>query len=346
MNGISIFFFLNRALSHFACNSHSPEFLLTIQEVGCDFNTVDVAKRTCMHYACQFNNEFAVKWLWGQGIPIDKVDKMGYSPLMFACQKGNVDIINFLIENGADRKRIFQNSKTKKTYLNSSKSMIHFACESGNLDAIKIFADDDVNSLCWEGTPLNIVVRSNSIDATKYLLEKGADPNIGSELHEFPILNAAGNGNVEILKALVESGASVKVMCGKTTALDLAFKGNFTDCVIYLVSKDAETKELNRPPLIFVAMNQNYELLMNLLSINEKLISQKDFEGNNVFHFLGYNQAIDVMNFLLPKYKPQDIPNKIGLTPLGLAALNNKEESVRFFIKNGCNPNNRDAKDF
>lgn len=325
--------------------------MLTVQDIGCDFNSVDAAKRTCMHYACQFKNFFAVKWLWGQGLPIDKMDKLGYTPLMFACQSGNVEIIKLLMENGADSQRIFQNSRTRKNFIHPTRTMLHFACESGNLEAIMLFDIVDVNSLSYDGTYLSIVVKKNSLEAAKYFIEKGADPNIGSEMNDFPILDAAENGNLEILKILVDSGADVNahvVDANKhlKTPLNLAFKGDFTDCVLYLLSKNADTKSLGRPPLIIAATNENYELFENLLKIRSNLILERDSEGNNVFHFLGYSQALDVMNSLLPDFKPQDAPNKIGLTPLGFAALKNKEESVKFFIENGSNPNNRDAKDF
>ena len=328
--------------------------MLNVQDIGCNFNTVDAAKRTCMHYACQFNNFFAVKWLWGQGLPIDKMDKLGYTPLMFACQSGNVEIIKLLMENGADSQKIFENSRTRRNFIHSTRTMLHFACESGNLEAIKLFDIADVNSLSYDGTYLNIVVKKNSLEATKYFIEKGDDTNLGSDMNDFPILIAAENGYLEILQILVDNVADVNACVVDTnsankfskTPLNLAFKGNFTDCVLYLLSKNADTKSLGMPPLIIALTNSNYELFMNLLKIRSNLILERDSEGNNVFHFLGYSEALDVMNSLLPDYKPQDAPNKIGLTPLAFAALKNKEESVKFFIENGSNPNSRDAKDF
>lgn len=299
-----------------------------------------------MHYACQFNNEFAVKWLWSQGIPIDNVDKMKYSPIMFACQSGNLDIVKFLIVNGADSKRVFKNSRTRN-FQNPTRTMLHFACESGNPEIIKLFIDDaDVNKQSWDGTPLNIVSKKGSFEAAKYLIEKGADPRICSETLDYPILNAAKNGNLELLKLLVDSGADVNVSDNnKMTALRLSFIGNFTDCVLYLISKDAQPKYMDDPPLLYAARKGNFDLVLKLVETNDKIINQRDFEGNNVFHLLGRHEAIETMKELLP-IKPQDIPNKVGMTPLLCAAKEGKEESVKFFIENGCNPNFKDAKDF
>ena len=148
------------------------------------------------------------------------------------------------------------------------------------------------------------------------------------------------------MEILVDAGADINIIgADNASAIKICFENKATDCILYLTSKNVNVRNLSCPPLLYAAKNSSYELLLNLIKVNQNSILQTDSDGNNIYHFLGLYEALDVMNSLLPN-KPQDAPNKVGITPLGLAAQTGKEESVKYFIQNGANINHRDAKDF
>ncbi|KAF9871950.1 hypothetical protein CkaCkLH20_10582 [Colletotrichum karsti] len=74
------------------------------------------------------------------------------------------------------------------------------------------------------------------------LLDKGADPNLDITTSQFPLMAAAGNGDLGIVKSLISSGAAVNVR-GKdhwrqehASPLHAAAAGNYLDVVILLLS--------------------------------------------------------------------------------------------------------------
>ncbi|OUM60803.1 hypothetical protein PIROE2DRAFT_45896, partial [Piromyces sp. E2] len=53
-------------------------------------------------YACEKGNENIVKILIENGADLNKANKYGYTPLIIVCEKGEENIAKLLIEKGAD----------------------------------------------------------------------------------------------------------------------------------------------------------------------------------------------------------------------------------------------------
>ena len=64
----------------------------------CDSNI----KGTPLHFACLNNNFNAVKLLCKKDAVINCIDYLGNTPLFYAVENDNADIINLLHEHGAD----------------------------------------------------------------------------------------------------------------------------------------------------------------------------------------------------------------------------------------------------
>ncbi|OHT07684.1 hypothetical protein TRFO_24107 [Tritrichomonas foetus] len=200
---------------------------------------------------------------------------------MFACQSGNFELVNFLIQNGADSHRVFINHRYPGH--DNKRYMIHFACESNNFEIIKLFVDNsndsDINSLSWDGTPLTIVARGNCVEGAKLLISKGANVNIYSENKDTPILSAAAAGNISMLKLLVDSGADVNAVgANNSTPLSLAFEGKYNACILYLMQKNASARFMIDPPLIAAAKQNNMGLLF-FMAQNNIDFNQSDVDG-------------------------------------------------------------------
>ncbi len=119
------------------------------------------------------------------GRDIDSRDAAGQTALMYAADAGQMEVVRYLVANGAD-----------------------VNAESDGLG---------------RGTALIYAAASNRIDVVKYLLEHGADVDATTRRKETALFWAGAQGNVEVVKILLDNGADRTLTNKKDqTALDLA----------------------------------------------------------------------------------------------------------------------------
>lgn len=100
-------------------------------------------------------------------------DQKQQTPLTFACQKGNLEIVKLLVESGgAD-----VNKKDKKTV-----RPLYQACLSGNQELATYLISEqkaDVNKPGWNKfTPVYAAVEKDDLDLLKYLVSVEADLSV------------------------------------------------------------------------------------------------------------------------------------------------------------------------
>ena len=136
---------------------------------------------------------------------------------------------------------------------------LHDAAKKGDLAAIAaaLEAGSKVDEIDGTGkaTALYYSVTAGHLEATRFLISRGADVNHNSNWG-VPILNAAFKGYSEILKLLLSSGADPNSAFRTETALHLAAEKGCLECVKILVGAGADVNALNRyrePPIHFAA---------------------------------------------------------------------------------------------
>ena len=156
--------------------------------------------------AVYFGHEAVVRLALQQGLDVNAQDRSYGKALYATISTGNHTIVQLLIENGADVNLCSEGfSRT-----------LSRAADFGNVAIIRMLlqAGANINALDdYHGNALSAAVVSGQLDAVSILLEAGAilssielaDPN-GKNL----LLNAANDGNVEIVKLLLDYGASAE----------------------------------------------------------------------------------------------------------------------------------------
>jgi ankyrin repeat protein len=162
-----------------AAKEGSVERLQALLAEGVPVDVQDVGdepwNQTALMYAAQSGHLCAVKFLLRAGSRVFARDKSlpgepaGRQPLHYAARTKNVDVIDVLLDAGA------------------------------NPNAMDSMGDTPVNTAIWEG----------NIEVVRLLLRRGADPNLKpkSKAHNPPLLIAAMAGKSEMVKLLIEVGA-------------------------------------------------------------------------------------------------------------------------------------------
>jgi ankyrin repeat protein len=145
-----------------------------------------------------FDNDIdTVKLLIYNGADVNQEDRDKMTALVFASMFGYIDIMNVLIQHGADISKGSPLSNAVK-----------------HIDAVKllIYNGADVNAPDEFGmTPLMCAVDDNGcIESVKYLIANGANVNAVSKNYTALKL-AIEDDNIEIAKYLINSGAYINI---------------------------------------------------------------------------------------------------------------------------------------
>ena len=143
--------------------------------------------------------------LLDEGVDVDIRFENGSTPLMFAAQNGNLEIVKLLLERGAN-----VNAKNE-----IGSTVLMFADQSNNLEIIQLLLGKGANINAEDNNGLNALHYaarySNSLEIVKLLLESGVNVNAKSKKGNTPLMLAGRNENenyLNIVKLLLDNGAN------------------------------------------------------------------------------------------------------------------------------------------
>lgn len=158
----------------------------------------------------------------------------GQTQLIVASHNGHTDVVEFLIEQGAEI--------ASKTEFNRSTALL-FAAQNGHFDIVKLLIDNDNN--------------------------KNVNINYQEDLKgSFALLVATQNGHFQVVEWLIKQGADINLMTHNgVTALWSAIYNKKWDIAKLLLKHSAHVNVSHHPaPLLFIcAQEGNIELLDLLL---------------------------------------------------------------------------------
>lgn len=230
---------LDNALLIASCHVDGSEVLLTeLINRGANVNYIshDTNERTPLWNSVKAQSLASVKLLVKKGADVNytgseregegydyslEVRAVDYAP---RASLGNVAILRLLLSSGVDvNARYNYHDVHLNWYVNSEMSLIQEAASLGEVAAIEVLlefgAEIDAVSLSW-GTALMLALSKGKNNAAKLLLEKGADPNLGSPslsfhwivaatVYKTPIEAAIFRGMPSMVQLLLDYGAVV-----------------------------------------------------------------------------------------------------------------------------------------
>ena len=244
-------------------NANEARQLLSIGIM--DEDCADRRGMTPLHWAAQKGLDDVVQLLIDRGADLNRTNIHGHTPLHRTGNPLNIAVVKLLLDNGADP------DKGGYGYV-----VLHRAAGLGYTDVVQLLLERGVDpntSDQWGHTALHIGARARAChkvhDVVKLLLDKGADPKKTDEYGATPLHCAAAEGKKDVAKLFLDHGADPNMVENDMfrTPLHLAALQNRKDVVQLLLDTGADPYKANvdgETPLI-CAQKKGYTDIVTML---------------------------------------------------------------------------------
>lgn len=222
------------------------------------------------------------------------------SPLGTACANGSLELVQLLIEKGAD-------VNARGEFLMSP---LGSAIGRNQLEVAKLLLEKGADPTKPEGDGSTLLFYAQTPAAVEWLLARKVDAKARRKNKDTALHSACMMGHKEVIEALLAAGADIEAI------------GNF-----------------NKPPLHVAAGSvfaSDGKGVVELLLKKGAKLDATGFAGNTALHEAAFHGRIEVVKYLLGKGIAIGVKNNNGQTPLALAKFSNKKDVVAFLETKGA----------
>ncbi|XP_066146505.1 poly [ADP-ribose] polymerase tankyrase isoform X2 [Euwallacea fornicatus] len=250
---------------------------------------LDGRHSTPLHFASGYNRVQVVEFLLQQGADVHAKDKGGLVPLHNACSYGHYEVTELLVKHGA----------------------------SVNVADL------------WKFTPLHEAAAKGKYEIVKLLLKHGADPSKK---------NRDGATALDLVREGDQDVADL--LRGNAALLDAAKKGNLQRVQRLVTSENINCRDAqgrNSTPLHLAAGYNNVEVAEYLLE-NGADVNAQDKGGLIPLHNASSYGHLDIAALLIKYNTVVNATDKWGFTPLHEAAQKGRTQLCALLFAHGADP--------
>ena len=276
----------------------NPATLRLLLDAGADPNAGLSGGETAVMTAARTGTLEPLKLLVSHGANVNARDARGQTALMWAAARNNADVVRVLIEAGADFK-VRTNNPPK-----------------GRTAEMSVFSSPPPTGF----TALLFAVRAGSIEATKALLDAGADVNDMLSDGESALVVATANAHWELADVLLDRGADPNAAGAGWNALHQTVRSRRPN--LGYTPGPVPTGSLD-------SINVVKKMIARGVKVNARMTKNgmKDGQRNRVnrlgataFFLAAKTTDFEVMKVLADAGADARIPSADGTTPLMVAA--------------------------
>lgn len=316
------------------------------------------------------------------GLDVNHRDKYGATVLLVAAERGDPDLIDFLVDHGAnvnvtdhDGRGALHYSIRAKRFDNACHLITHYHLDPNQQDengvtpvfwAAEYGENALIDMLVHHGADLRhtdhhgngvlaYAVRSKQHQTARHLLAAhGVDPNAADRDGVTSFMIAAQNNDIAMLDLLVRFGADChRVDNNCSHALHYAVKYRQLAAARHLLGRyglDPNVEDRHGRTPILIAAEKGDKMMINMLECFGGNPYHVDRYGNSVLHYVVRDAPVSVMAAVVRKYGGNiNVMNRQGRTPLMDCLMNRKYHTVKavlLLLGFGANPNIVDSEGY
>lgn len=312
-----------------------------LEQPGNDVNKRSHDGRTPIFWAAYKDNVSLMNALITKGAKTDLIDSHGYSLVNFAASTGqtNLEIYDLCLKHGADF--------TKERNKDGANPILLIIPHVKDPATIDYFREHGVSieTIDNEGNnAFTYAAKSGNIAMMEFALQAGLNARANNDA---AILFAAkgtrsGKVSLETFEYLKKQGLSLeaKDKKGRNALYYLAAKSDDIDLLTYLIQGGLkpDDKDSEGNCALLQAASYNSGKILHLLTENTKNPLVTNANGENAVHLAVVHQNMETLKMaLLELNMPMNATTNEGLTPLHLATMKAKDDTMLLFlIANGA----------
>ena len=355
-----------------ACKKGNVDATYVLLQAGADLRIADCNGNTCMHHAivCWCNKE-TIQAMINHGADVNATNQDSVTSLVLACQIRNEVVIKVLLDAGADPNIVSSKGNTSlhaAVLGGCSKEALQKIIEYGadvnatnqlNQTALELASqkgDDDALNVLREAesTSSSVSIKGNTLlhaavlgDKNKQVLlsaiHHGADVNATNSENESALLLASRRGNLDIIHALLSSGADPTIASVEgNTWLHYAVNGGCSiEVLTVIVGNGADvnaTNNKNESALLLASQEGNLDTI-NILLESRADPNITSAEGNTWLHYAVDGRCSkEVFQAIIDHGADVNSRNKDNVTALMVACKKRNSDAINVLLNAGANP--------
>lgn len=253
----------NRTFLHIAAQNGNLRIVEALISKGVDINAIDDTKVTSLFIAATLGHDAIVQVLISNGAKINSQSSDGITPLQIAASFGYTNVVKTLLDNKAN--------VTIRD--NKNRIAVELAISRGHLKVVETMMEHeqfDIHAKSKDDfTLLHIAAQNGDLDIIKILVNNGADVHARNRQGSKPIHIAAREDHAVVVEYFLASGFNIHDEgAALNSLLHYAVSTGMIKSAKYLIEQNADVNKLNvnmSRPIHLAAEHGSKDCVMLLL---------------------------------------------------------------------------------